>query len=146
MRALFLSFGLLLTALAIFLGVQGVREQDLLARLRTDGVRVVGTIVNVDTERRQVSGEGRRVTETWRLARVRYTIGGVDHEPVNRHTLSGTHAALGVGDPFPLVVLADVPDRPYAPDAIAGARFAAYAMPVLFGLLAILSFAVGYAI
>lgn len=132
-----------LLGLAWLSAKDSVVEQARLSRLEQEGQRVVGTIVRIDIEKRRPSlingGEDRTRWEYWRLARVKYTFGGRDYLPEATHHLTGPQEALQVGDPFPLLVLPDLPGRPYAPDTIVGSWIAVFVQPLLLVAVAALA-------
>ncbi len=143
-RASIALVGLMLLGLAILSIKDSVREQSRLRRLRTEGVAVIGTIVRVDVERQHPSNangrEDRTRWEYFRMATVRYAFGGRTYVPDHRHYLTGRYEAAQVGDAYPLLLLPDLPDKPYAPDAIVGSWIAVFAQPVLLVLTAALCF------
>lgn len=132
-----------LLGLAWLSAKDSVVEQARLSRLEQDGQRVVGTIVRIDIEKRRPTltsgGEDRTRWEYWRFARVKYTFAGRDYLPDPPHHLTGPQESLQIGDPFPLIVLPDLPGRPYAPDTIVGSWIAVFVQPVLLLLVAALA-------
>lgn len=132
-------FGACLLGLAAFLWIQGGPERGRLARLGTEGRQVQATIAAIDLDRRPAttpSGETiRGKYETVRMARVRYTIGGVTFTPDQRFSLAADQATLDVGSPFLVIVLPDVPDKPFSSrDSVGTTRVAAFLLPLMLAM------------
>ncbi len=143
-RVALVLFGGLLLALAYFVWVQGGPERGRLARLKAEGTLVRATIAGVDQERRPAtSPSGETISgkyETYRMARVRYTFGGVTFTPDQRFSLTGDLANLDVGSPFAVIVLPDAPDKPFSPrDSIATTRVAVVLLPLMLAAVGVLS-------
>ncbi|WP_396624544.1 DUF3592 domain-containing protein [Luteitalea sp.] len=143
-RMALVLFGGLVLALASFVWVQGGPERGRLARLKAEGTLVQGTIAGVEDERRQAtSPTGETISgkyETYRMARVRYTFGGVTFTPDQQFELAGDLANLTVGSPFAVIVLPDVPDKPFSTtDSIATTRVAVVLLPLMLAAVGVLS-------
>jgi hypothetical protein len=143
-RMALVLFGSLVLALAYFVWVQGAPERGRLARLKTEGTLVPATVAGIDVERRPAtSPSGETISgkyETYRMARVRYTLGGRTFTPGQRFSLTGDQANLGVGSPFPVIVLPDVPDNPFSPrDSIATTRVTVVLLPLMLAAVGVLS-------
>ncbi len=144
-RLVLVLFGGLTLALATFIWVQGGPERGRLARLKAEGQQVRGTIAAIDLERRPAttaSGETiRGKYETYRMARVRYTVGGVTFTPDQRFALAGDQAdSRRRAAPSPVIVLPDMPDKPFSPsDSIATTRVVVVLLPLMLAAAGVLS-------
>lgn len=139
-----LVLGPLLVWLAWLSAKDSVVEQARLSRLPGEAHQVVGTIERVDVEKRrpiQLDGtEDRRNWEYWKIATVKHSFGGREYPSSLRVRLTGPQEQKGVGDTLPLLVLPDLPHKPYAPDTVAGSWIAVFVQPVLLLAVAALAF------
>ncbi|MBX7187097.1 MAG: hypothetical protein K1Y01_18295 [Vicinamibacteria bacterium] len=140
-----LAFAPFLLWLAWLSAKESVVEQARLSRLSREARQVAGVIERIDVEKRRPSltdgGEDRTRWEYWRIATVRHSYGGRDYPSSLTFRLTGPQEQLRVGDSIPLLVLPDVPEKPYAPGTVAGSWIAVFVQPVLLlGVAALCAF------
>ncbi|MCB1863896.1 MAG: hypothetical protein KDG50_00570 [Chromatiales bacterium] len=142
-RASLAVFCVLFLGLSYLTAKEGVSEYARLARLELDGVAVTGTISHVEIEKRRpvIASTGKEDRTRWeylRMATIRYGYEDRVFESDVRYWLTDSFENAQVGDPYPLLILPDDPERTWAPHLVAGASFAVFATPALLLLAAAL--------